>query len=275
MNTTNLLEIKDVVYTYKSKYHNVTAINHLSTSFKKGLMYSITGKSGSGKTTLLSLMAGLDAPTKGSILYNGQDLSNLNLDDYRKNEIAVIYQDFNLFPMFNSLENVMYPMELQKTDKKVAKEKAKELLELMDLKEHCHKHFPHMLSGGEKQRVLLAKALAQQPKILLLDEPTNHLDIRHTLELLDLLKQLQEESGLTIMAILHDLNIASLYADQMGLLNGGHMQGIYEQFTPQNEKEFSEVYNVQIDFQVHPTIPKNQVVLSPRHFPQQKGYELQ
>lgn len=96
-------------------------------------------------------MAGLDKPTEGSILYNGQDLSTLNLDDYRKNEIVAIYQDFNLFPMFNSLDNVMYPLELQNLDKKVEKEKAKELLELMDLKEHCHKHFPHMLSGGEKQ----------------------------------------------------------------------------------------------------------------------------
>lgn len=117
------------------------------------------------------------------------------------------------------------------------------------------------LSGGEKQHVLLAKALAQEPTVLLLDEPTNHLDIRHSMEVLDLLKHLQHANLLTILAILHDLNIASLYADYIGLLCNGELQGIYNGFKNEEKKDFSEVYEVHMEFQQHPRVAKNQIFL--------------
>ena len=250
-------------------YSSAKAIVHnVSFSVEKGCFFALLGPNGSGKTTIIRLIMGVLTKHSGTILIDGKKVESYRPKDLAQ-KVAVMTQENDIGLDFSvedivSLGRYAYRKAIffqERTTKDV--EVIESVMRQTGIFEYRNRLYSS-LSGGEKQRVLLAKALAQQPKILLLDEPTNHLDIRHTLELLDLLKQLQEESGLTIMAILHDLNIASLYADQMGLLNGGHMQGIYEQFTPQNEKEFSEVYNVQIDFQVHPTIPKNQVVLSPR-----------
>ena len=123
----------------------------------------------------------------------------------------------------------------------------------------------HELSGGEKQRVLLAKALAQEPQILLLDEPTNHLDIRHTFDMLSLLKQWQITKGLTILAILHDLNVASLYADRVALLSEGQLVEIGDVNVLRKEKQLENVYGVQAKAQYHPSLPKPQLFLIPKH----------
>lgn len=204
----SILELDNVSYTYKNRFHRVDAVKSVSVEFEPGKVYAITGKSGSGKSTLLSLMAGLDLPTEGQVLFNGQSLSNINLDKYRRNDISVIYQSFHLFPLLNAIENVMYPMELQKVKSKEAKEKAIELLTKMDLQEHCFKHYPSMLSGGEQQRVAIARALASNPKILLADEPTGNLDSENSKLIVDILLKLAHEENYCIIIITHDLEIS-------------------------------------------------------------------
>lgn len=122
-----ILELREVTYLYKNRYQTVKAVDGVSYEFESGKFYAIVGKSGSGKTTLLSLMAGLDSPSSGSILFEGKDLSTLNKDAYRQEHIAMIYQGYNLFPLLNGIENVMYPLQMKhinKTDaKKIASEK--------------------------------------------------------------------------------------------------------------------------------------------------------
>lgn len=203
-----ILQLSNVTYQYKSKYQSVTAVNDFSFEFYDGKLYSIIGKSGSGKTTLLSLMAGLDNPSSGYINFQNKDLKCMNLDDYRKYDISVIYQDFNLFPMFTSLENVMYPMELQKKTSKLAKTEAIKLLDLLDLKKHCYNHYPHMLSGGEKQRIAIARSLAAEPKIIFADEPTGNLDEVNTQNIIHILKELAHKYNYCVILITHDLDIA-------------------------------------------------------------------
>ena len=121
------------------------------------------------------------------------------------------------------------------------------------------------MSGGEKQRVLLAKALAQEPEILLLDEPTNHLDIKHTFQMLDLLKEWQQTKGLTIFAILHDLNVASLYADRVALLHEGSFLEVGDVNTLRKEQQLKKVYEVEVKTQAHPLVPKPQLHMTPTH----------
>lgn len=204
----SILELDNVSYTYKNRFRRVDAVKSVSVEFEPGKVYAITGKSGSGKSTLLSLMAGLDLPTEGQVLFNGQSLSNINLDKYRRNDISVIYQSFHLFPLLNAIENVMYPMELQKVKSKEAKEKAIELLTKMDLQEHCFKHYPSMLSGGEQQRVAIGRALASNPKILLADEPTGNLDSENSKLIVDILLKLAHEENYCVIIITHDLEIS-------------------------------------------------------------------
>lgn len=222
MNNKTLLELNNVTYTYKSKYQEVTALNGVSHSFYPGKLHCIMGKSGSGKTTLLSLMAGLDKASSGTILFEDKNLTTIDLDAYRKYNIAVIYQDYNLFPMFTSLENVMYPMEIKNIKKKDAKIEALKYLELMQLKPHCYKHYPNMLSGGEKQRVAIARALASNPKIIFADEPTGNLDEENTKNIIELLKNLAHEHNYCVILITHDLDITK-QSDEIIQLKDGYI----------------------------------------------------
>lgn len=204
----NILELNHVSYTYKNRFHRVDAVKSVSTEFEQGKVYAIVGKSGSGKSTLLSLIAGLDLPTEGEITFEGKSLAKINLDHYRRNDISVIYQSFHLFPLLNAVENVMYPMELQKVKSNEARQRAIDLLGKMQLEEHCFKHFPSMLSGGEQQRVAIARALASNPKILLADEPTGNLDSENSGRIVDILLKLAHEENYCVILITHDLEIS-------------------------------------------------------------------
>ena len=204
----SVLELKNVVYEYKSKYNTVKAVKGVTQSFEKGKVYAIIGKSGSGKTTLLSVMAGLDVPTEGEVLFEGNSTTHMNRNKYRRENVAVIYQSFNLFPLLNSLENVMYPMELSGMKASEAKKKAEELLIKMELEPHCFKNYPSMLSGGQQQRVAIARALASNPQILLADEPTGNLDVANGDKVIDILLNLAHEQNYCVVIITHDLSIS-------------------------------------------------------------------
>ena len=218
----SVIELKDVGYTYLSKYNKVEAIKNASGTFEKGKFYAIVGRSGSGKTTLLSLMAGLDRPTKGEIYYDGKSLKEINADEYRKRDISVIYQSFQLLPLLTALENVMFPMELLNIKNKEAKEKAMSLIEEVGIDSSRFNNYPKMLSGGEQQRIAIARALATSSKVILADEPTGNLDTENGNNVIDILMKLAHDKDYCVIVITHDLSISEkadcIYRMQDGVL---------------------------------------------------------
>lgn len=203
-----ILELNEVSYLYKNRYQAVKAVDKVSCCFQLGVMYALIGKSGSGKTTLLSLLAGLDTPTSGQILYEGKDLRELNKDAYRQNHVATIYQGYNLFPLLNGLENVVYPLQLKRMPNKEARLLASEKWTAVGLTEQQKRRFPSMLSGGEQQRVAIARALALNAKIILADEPTGNLDSENAKNIVSLLETLAHEENCCVIIVTHDESIA-------------------------------------------------------------------
>ena len=183
-----IIRAEQVGYVYQSKYQRTQALTEVTCSFEQGLVYAITGKSGSGKSTFLSLLAGLDVPTEGSIYVEGQDIRTMDRDRYRREQAAVIYQAFHLFPLLTVLENVMVPMNLRKVPKKEARRRAVELLDKVGLPDALHQKMPGMISGGEQQRVAIARAMASGARIILADEPTGNLDSQNEKNVIDLLE---------------------------------------------------------------------------------------
>jgi putative ABC transport system ATP-binding protein len=215
-----ILQLDKVSYEYRNKHQTVKAVNEFSYEFNQGLFYAITGKSGSGKTTLLSLMVGLDVPTEGVIKYEGTDLEEMNMDKYRRDCVSLIYQDFNLFPLLNILENVMYPLKLKGQKTSECKMLAMEKLKMVGLEESYYKRYPSMLSGGEQQRVAIARALVTGSSILLADEPTGNLDTENGNNIVSILKDLAHNNKFCVIVVTHDLDIASVADKTLSLRDG-------------------------------------------------------
>lgn len=218
----SILSVQQVSFSYRTKYHTVHAVKEVSCSMEPGFMYALVGKSGSGKTTFLSLLAGLEKPDAGTILFHGSDLGTMDIDEYRRSHASVIYQNFNLFPFLSVLENVMYPMLLNKQAKLQAENRAKEVLKQVGLDAHYWKRLPAMLSGGEQQRVAIARTLANNTKLILADEPTGNLDSENTRNIVDLLKKLAHENGCTVVVVTHDEAIAA-DADYVYRMDSGRL----------------------------------------------------
>ncbi|MBR1759062.1 MAG: ABC transporter ATP-binding protein [Lachnospiraceae bacterium] len=205
----SVFELQNVKYCYQTQYQRVEAVRGISCSFDPGKVYAIMGASGSGKTTLLSLMAGLDIPTEGKVLCEGVSTDQMHLEQYRREKVAVIYQDFRLFPLLTVAENIMYPMELKGVKTKEAKERAMGLLSRVGLPESAKDRFPAMLSGGEQQRVAIARALGMETKVLLADEPTGNLDEENSEKIFEILRHLAHEDGYLIVIVTHDESIGA------------------------------------------------------------------
>lgn len=203
----DLMELKDVSYRYRNSGQGVEILKGISCGFGLGKVYGIVGKSGSGKSTALTLMAGLDLPERGDILYEGISTRNMDLNLYRRTKAAVIYQSFQLFPLLTALENVMYPMELNGMKRKEARLQAGEYIRKVGLNEEAFHRFPSRLSGGEQQRIAIARALAMQTKLLLADEPTGNLDSANTGNIMDILTRLAHEDGYCVVIVTHDLGL--------------------------------------------------------------------
>lgn len=218
-----VLKVNNVSYAYVSRYQKVEAVKHATCAFEAGKFYAIMGRSGSGKSTILSLLAGLDVPTAGEILFEGRTLSGINRDRYRRDTASVIYQSFNLFPLLTALENVMYPMELQGKKRREAAPVAAGLLMEVGLDEKTHRKFPQMMSGGEQQRVAIARALAAGGKILLADEPTGNLDTANEKMVVELIKTLAHERGYTVVVVTHNDDVAS-QADRIYIMSDGELK---------------------------------------------------
>lgn len=212
--------LKDVCYRYQGKYQTVQAVNGISYDFESGKLYAIVGKSGSGKTTLLSLMAGLDLPTSGDILINGVSTRDWNRSKMRREAVSVIYQNYNLFPLLTVEENIQYPLTLKKMPSKEALALAHEMRERVELPAAYDKRLPNHLSGGEQQRVAIARTLAQGSKILLADEPTGNLDSRSSRAVIDAFLQAKADLEATIFMVTHD-SFAASFCDRVVILRDG------------------------------------------------------
>lgn len=215
-----IIEIENATYSYQNKYHSVPAIRDVTTSFEKGKLYAIIGKSGSGKSTLLSLMAGLALPEAGEIRFQGIPTDSFDLDQYRREKVAVIYQSFNLFPLMTSLENVCYPLELKGYSPKEAAVIAADYIKKVDLPESVHKRFPNMLSGGEQQRIAIARSLASGAQVILADEPTGNLDLATGKRIVKLLSDLVHKDQYTVIIVTHDISVADIADEVLQMADG-------------------------------------------------------
>ena len=202
------ISLNNVSYSYKGKYQTVHAVDGVSYDFEPGKCYAIIGKSGSGKTTLLSLMAGLDVPTEGEVIIDGKSTKNWNRNRLRRESVSVIYQNYNLFPLLTVQENIMYPLDLKKMSKKKAAELAIKMRERVELSPAYDKRLPTHLSGGEQQRVAIARTLAQGCKIILADEPTGNLDSTNTANIVKILCSLAHDDACTVIIVTHDPAVA-------------------------------------------------------------------
>jgi putative ABC transport system ATP-binding protein len=204
-----MLAVQNLTKTYQSGSKSLTVLDDVSFEIKEGETFAIVGPSGSGKTTLLGLCAGLDRASSGSVSLNGIRLDELNEDEraeVRNKHVGFVFQNFQLIPTLTALENVMVPMELK--GEKGAHKAAMELLERVGLGDR-HDHYPAQLSGGEQQRVSLARAFSNKPKILFADEPTGNLDVETHDVVEKLLFDLNKEAGTTLVLVTHDLELAS------------------------------------------------------------------
>lgn len=218
-----MLAVKNLKKIYKSGDSDLVVLHDVNFSIAAGDTFSIVGPSGSGKTTLLGLCAGLDKATSGSVTLNGIMLDTLDEDQrakVRNEHVGFVFQNFQLIPTLTALENVMVPMELQGERNPV--KKAKELLERVGLSNRHH-HYPTQLSGGEQQRVSLARAFSNQPKILFADEPTGNLDKETGEKVEKLLFDLNREMGTTLVLVTHDMDLAAK-TKQIIKIKGGTME---------------------------------------------------
>lgn len=200
--------VKNVSYRYRNGER--MALDGVSCEFLSGEVAAVVGPSGSGKTTLLSILAGLDRPLSGRIVLNGTDLSKQDLDQYRREEVSMIFQAFQLFPLLTAVENVCYPMELLGVDKRAAHDRAETLLEKVDISPEKWGRYPSHLSGGEQQRVAIARSMASGAQVLLADEPTGNLDSGNSKKVVELLLKLAHEEGYCVVIVTHDPAIAEV-----------------------------------------------------------------
>ena len=203
-----MIEITKLVKTLRGGGHEVEILKSLDLTVPTGQLLAITGESGSGKTTLLSLIAGLDTPTSGQIVIDGQDITKLDEDELallRGKRFGFIFQNFHLIPTLTALENVVLAAELNDTPG--AAKKANDLLGTVGLSDRLH-HYPVQLSGGEQQRLSLARAFVNEPDIILADEPTGNLDSKNSDRIIELMLELHRVKQATIILVTHELHVA-------------------------------------------------------------------
>ena len=202
-----ILKLENVGYRYKDAPKDSYVFKNINYEFEEGKMYAIKGKSGSGKTTLLSLITGLEKCTEGQILYDGKTLKKMNLDRYRNTDIGIVFQSYNLLPRLTAIENIMLSMEISKVKVKNKKEKALELMKSVGLSEEHAKRKILKLSGGEQQRIAIARSLSYNPKIIIADEPTGNLDKDTENEILKIFKKLAKDENKCVIIVTHSQNV--------------------------------------------------------------------
>lgn len=229
----SIIEFQNVSRVYTTGDHELKALDDVSLNIEQGKFVVILGPSGAGKSTLLNLLGGLDTPTNGKIIVDGNDVANLNSDqlaEYRASKVGFIFQFYNLIPTLTVLENISLVNEISKDHLD-----AKQILDGVGLLDHAN-NFPSELSGGEQQRVSIARALAKNPKIVLCDEPTGALDSKTGVMILKLLKDMCDKYQKTIIVVTHNQNIAKI-ADVIVRVKNGKIKSYEEQEKPQSIEE--------------------------------------
>jgi lipoprotein-releasing system ATP-binding protein len=216
------IQVQQLFKSYGNGAKRVEVLKGADLTFSRGEKAAIVGASGVGKTTLLHILGTLDRPTAGKVLYEGKDIYALNEKDlalFRNREIGFVFQFHHLLPEFNALENTMMPCLIQGIPKKESASRAEAILTLVGLKERLT-HKPGELSGGEQQRVAVARALVLGPKVLLADEPTGNLDTKTGESVFDLLRELNQVKGITLIVVTHNIKLAEKLSRQIQLIDG-------------------------------------------------------
>jgi len=229
----NIIELQDVSRVYVNGEHEQRALDHANLALEEGKFIVVLGPSGAGKSTLLNLIGGLDSPTSGTIRVNGRDISTLTeneLADYRADTVGFVFQSYNLIPTLTVVENVALVKDIASDPLS-----SHDMLRAVDLADHIH-NFPSELSGGEQQRVSIARALAKNPRILLCDEPTGALDSETGVLVLKLLLSMARDMGKTIIIVTHNQNIAKM-ADVVVHVKSGKIMSCVTQDSPLSAEE--------------------------------------
>ena len=214
-NEAPIIEVKGVTRTFRLGTVDVLAVRNVDLSIPRGRFITLVGRSGSGKTTLLNLMAGLDTPTSGTVLFEGQDISKFGerqVNDLRRRRLGIVFQSFALLPLLSAYENVELPLRISGVPGAERVSRAQEVLEMVGLGRRAN-HRPFELSGGEQQRVSIARAMAMRPDVLLADEPTGELDSDNAGAIFGLFRQMVDRESMTVVATTHDQTLLDLADD--------------------------------------------------------------
>lgn len=225
----SIIRIKDVKKFYQMGKEDIRAVDGISLNIKQGEVCCLFGKSGSGKSTLLNLLAGLEKPTSGQIIFNKKHIERMNEDqlaDFRQKYVGFVFQSYNLLPTLTAAENVTLPLIFKNVPKQERLDRALEMLSAVGLEERAH-HKPFEMSGGQQQRVSIARAFINSPQVVFADEPTGNLDTKTTYEMMDLITGLAKKNNQTLIIVTHDLELAE-YADRMVMLSDGKVERIEE-----------------------------------------------
>lgn len=219
-----IVQLVELGKVFENKNNKVIALEDINLTINEGEIFGIIGLSGAGKSTLVRCINYLERPTSGSVIFDGFDLGSLKEKELLKarQSMGMIFQQFNLLMQRNSLQNICFPLELAGMNKKQAKDRAKELLEIVGLSDKA-KAYPAQLSGGQKQRVAIARALATNPKILLCDEATSALDPTTTRSILKLLKDINQKLGITVIVITHEMSVIEEICNRVAIIDQSHI----------------------------------------------------
>ena len=250
-----IISLQNVTKEFDTKGGKVVALKDINLDIKAGDSYGIIGLSGAGKSTLVRTINLLETPTEGKVIFDGENLMSLKQSELnqKRHKISMIFQQFNLLMQRDAIGNVCFPLELAGVPKKQAEAKAMELLKVVDLEERAHS-YPSQLSGGQKQRVAIARALASDPEVILCDEATSALDPKTTRAILALLKKINEERGITLVVITHEMDVIKQICKDVAIIESGEIveQGAVQEifahpktpaakklFFPDGQKELS------------------------------------
>ncbi|KXL52534.1 lipoprotein-releasing system ATP-binding protein LolD [Anaerotignum neopropionicum] len=234
----SVIRIKDVKKIYQMGKEQIQAVNGINLNIRQGEVCCLLGKSGSGKSTLLNLIAGLEKPSSGEIIFNKKHIERMNEDqlaDFRQKYVGFVFQSYNLLPTLTAMENVTLPLIFKNVPLRERNERAMEMLKAVGLEERAN-HKPQEMSGGQQQRVSIARAFINSPQVVFADEPTGNLDTRTTFEMMDLITGLAKKNNQTLVIVTHDLELSD-YADRIVMLSDGQVEQIEEKTKIEGEKE--------------------------------------
>lgn len=236
-----IIEVKELFKLYRVGDNIVRALNGVDFEIYEGEFCAIVGTSGSGKSTLLNMLAGLEKPTKGEIIIQGEHIEHMNeecLVKFRRDHVGFIFQSFHLLQTMNAVENIALPLSFRGEKKESRNKKAEKMLKLVNLEKH-KKHMPSQMSGGQQQRVGVARALVVDPKIIFADEPTGNLDSHTSKDVMELMQKVVKEQNKTLVMVTHDNELAS-YADRVFHIIDGEIVKIEDNREKREEKENEE-----------------------------------